>query len=185
MQRAKPSPGHSRPGTGNLHQPTGYRASRRVRRGRASSASAFPATVPIEARWQQGHTVSLGAQGEPQSRQGYGMITGLPHVRVSPCLACSSSLPASALNSSRSESKQFPWGWGRHSFVGLALGAKILLSQGRFLLSELLSLPGGFICQLSRHRPAAPSCRLVPRSRQTGRNPSKSGWRWAGRGCHT
>lgn len=184
MQRAKPSPGRSRPGTGNLRQPTGYKVSQRVQRGRASSASAFPVPVPIKAGWQQGHSVSLGARGEPRSWQGYGMITGLPHVRVSPRLACFSSLPASALSSSRSESKEFPWGWGRQSFIGLTLGAKILLSQGRFL-SELLSLPGGFICQLSQHPPAAPSSRLVPRSRQTGINPSKSGCRWAGRGCHT
>lgn len=143
VERAKPSPGRSRPGTTNLRQPTGYKES--GRRGRASSASAFPVAVPIEARWQQGHSVSLGARGEPRSRQHYGMLAGLPRVgglppprlllfllRVSP-----------ALSSSRSVSKQFPSGWGRPSFIGLALGAKILLSRGRFLLSELPSLPGG------------------------------------------
>lgn len=31
---------------------------------RASSGSTFGGAVPVEVRWQQGHSLSLGAQGE-------------------------------------------------------------------------------------------------------------------------
>lgn len=58
--------------------------------------------------------------------------------------------------------KQFPLGWRWQRLIGLALGAKILFIQGRFLFllfSELLSL---LIFQLSQQPPHCPRAAQSP-----------------------
>lgn len=61
LEKAKPSPGDS--GIAAGPRVAGDGEGWRVGQNRASSGSTFPAAVPVEARWRQGHSPSLGAQG--------------------------------------------------------------------------------------------------------------------------
>lgn len=145
---------------------------------------------PVEARWWRGHSWCLGAQGwgstlgrDPCPR---GHCPGTPIGICSQAYQVGGFLPppcsllftlciSPALSSSWSMCKQFPFGWGWQRFIGLALGAKILFIQGRFLFSfqKFLSLPGGSFFSCHSIPPLPPRCSvpsspsLVPRNQRT------------------
>lgn len=123
----------------------------------ASSGSSVP--VPVAARWCQGHSVSPGLRAPSRlcyrellnGKGGFGFLPPPFLLLVGLCVS-------PALSSSQRMRKQVPFGWGQLSFIGSALGAKILFIQSgfRFSFQKLLSLPAGSFVICPGVPPTAP-----------------------------